>query len=322
MPHLYTILLAILFMPALLWGESKYRMAQESCGLSFIVKNKLILVQGEAGDEAGYFLFDTGASELVLNKRYFGRQRGYESDHQYTDVHGHRGQHGYVFVSHFQWGGLERDHFYTPRLDLSPLEAMLGERIIGIIGYDVLRNVETVVDYYTGSMQLFRIDEIPFPSADGRQPDFIIPFQLDGHLPVIRGAAGEAGKLRLGVDSGASVNLFEIRLRDKLAGKALQQRTIPLLGAGGGEKRTPYFVMENLQVEDAYFIHYSRVALSDLAMLRNFGFQVDGLIGVNFFRLGRVSINYRSRCFRVWLGQNDYTMRLQSVNPVKIMSLE
>lgn len=318
MPYPYTTLLALFFLPSLLCEANTYKMAQESCELSFIIKNKLILVEGHADGHAGYFLFDTGASELVLNKRYFARQRGYNAGHTYTDVHGRRAQHGYVYVSRFRWGSLERDGFYTPRLDLAPLEAALGERIIGIIGYDVLRHVEAVVDYYAGSMQLFRIDSAPEYPAEPGAPDLEFSFQLDGHLPVVRGAAGPVGRLRLGIDSGTSVNLIEARFREKLEPNAMQRRTIPLLGAGGDEKRIPYLVMESLQVEGVYAEQYSRVAFSDLSMLRNYGFQVDGLIGVNIFRLGKVSLNYQSRRIRVWLGQNDYTLRLQLARPLPV----
>lgn len=320
MPRIYTTLLAMLCLTGGLSGETTYQMSQESCDMPFIIKNKLMLVRGQADSHSGYFLFDTGASELVLNKRFFLRKQGYRTGHIYADVHGRKARHGYSFISHFGWGSLERQNFYAPRLDLSALEAALGEEIIGIIGYDVLRHVEAEVDYYAGQMRLSRAGEGAVPVAEAPRPDLEFSFQLDGHLPVVRCAAGDAGSLLLGIDSGTSVNLMEIRLKKKLAGKAMQQRTIPLLGAGGQEKRAPYFVMESLEVEQAYSVLYSRVAFSDLSMLRNYGFRVDGLIGVNFFRLGRVAINYDTRHIRVWLGDNDYTMRLQLARPLPAIS--
>ena len=40
--------------------------------LSFEKAGKMILIPGQVGDVNGYFLLDTGAPGLILNRRFFG----------------------------------------------------------------------------------------------------------------------------------------------------------------------------------------------------------------------------------------------------------
>ncbi len=308
MQHLYALAPLLLSFGLALAGPA-YQMAENPSFLRLHIRNKLILVEGEANGQRGYFLFDTGASELILNQAYFPRHEGHNPGLFFMDVNGNRDYYGHVHIRQFNWGGLRGEDFFAPRLGLAGLEAMLGEKVLGIIGYDVLRHVDLEIDYYQGTLILRRPGMAVQPSV----PDYSFHFQLDGHFPVLRAKLGDAGGLRLAIDSGSSVDICASRLKPKLRGKALQKRAINLQAAAGQVEHTPCFVMDSLQVEGAFSITPCQVALSNLDALKDHGFRLDGLLGVNFFRLGRILLSYRSQRIAVWLGQNDYTMRHNSL---------
>jgi len=295
-----------------------YYMEEPASVLQLRIRNKLILVEGQANGQSGYFLFDTGASELILNQAYFPQYEGHNPGFYFADAIGNRNYYGYVHITQFGWGGLRREDFFAPRLDLLALEAALGEKVLGIIGYDVLQHVDLEVDYYQGTLTLWR----PGTASSLPAPDYSFGFQMDGHFPVLRAKLGEADGLLLAIDSGSSVDVCASRHKLKLRSRVLQERTIGLQGAAGLIEDAPYFVMDSLQVEQAYCITPCRVALGNLEALGDYGFRIDGLLGVNFFRLGRVFFSYPSRRIAVWLEKNDYTLRHISLLPAEGLSAE
>ncbi|MCB0587464.1 MAG: hypothetical protein KDD06_19375 [Phaeodactylibacter sp.] len=319
MQHLSTLLFFLLASVFVFAGPS-YFIEKAPVVVSLQVRDKLILVEGEADGQAGYFLFDTGASELILNEAYFPRYEHYNPEMYFADATGQKTIYGYSYISSFSWGGLRREEFYAPRISLLTLEERLGERLLGIIGYEVLRHVDMELDYYQGTITLLR----PGPDMSSRSfsvnPDYSFDFRLDRHLPVLNASLGDAEGLSMAIDSGSSVNVCARRLRRKLKSKALQKRTISVQGAVGMIEQSPYFVMESLQVENTFSIAYCRVALGNLDALEEYGFRIDGLLGVNFFRLGRVYLSYQARRILVWLEENDYTLRHSAMPPLAGLS--
>ncbi|MCB0564787.1 MAG: hypothetical protein KDD01_10470 [Phaeodactylibacter sp.] len=319
MQHLYTLLfflLSFIFVKA----SPDYQMAEASAVVPVQIRNKLILVEGKINNQAGYFLFDTGASELILNEARFPRHEHHHSVPYFADATGHVAAHGYTYISTFNWGGLHREGFFAPLLDLLALESNLGEQLLGIIGYDVLQHVDLELDYYQGTISLFRPGAVvPYPEFRVA-PDYTFDFEMDRHLPVLKAAVGNADGLLLAIDSGSSVNICDSRLKGKLKKKALQKRTIGLQGAVGILQQSPFYVMEALRIENTYSIAYCRVALSNLKKLKDHGIRIDGLLGINFFRLGRVFFSYHTQRIMVWLGQNEYTLRHSSLQPLPEMS--
>ena len=308
MQHLYTLLCFIL--PVfLIKAESPYHLAKSSSIVSLQIRNKLILVEGEVNGQSGYFLFDTGASELILHEAYFpAGQKGGKKVY-FADINGNSAPHDYAYIEVFDWGGLQRRDFLAPRLNLHGLEERLGEKLLGIIGYDVLQHIDLELDYYQKTITLMRPGQQSASSLQLPQPDYSFDFQMDRHLLVLNARLGDAGGLKLALDSGSSVNVCAQRLRPRLKSKALQKRTIGMQGAAGVLQRSPYFIMESLQVESTYSISFCRVVLGKLGAFDDHGFHIDGLLGVNFFRLGKVFLSYSSKQIAVWLGQNDYTLR-------------
>ncbi len=311
----------LLFSIGALQSTSTYTLQSPSSEISFLIRSKLILVEGAVNGRVGYFLFDTGASELILNKERFSDGYNDKIRHQFADTGGHGVSQGSIFIGQFDWAGLKREKFFAPCLELGALEAELGEVLLGIIGYDVLRHVDIEVDYYRSAMAIRRPTGEK-SSLPVRKPDYHFTFKMDGHIPILRASLGEAGNLRMGLDSGSSMNICDRALRKKIAGRALKKRSIRMQGPGGRTIRTDYYTLESLQVENAYAISYARVALNSLKAFRDYGIHLDGLLGVNFFRLGKVRLNYSSQTIDVWLEHNDYTLRHNSLALPKGMSAE
>ncbi|MCB0598032.1 MAG: aspartyl protease family protein [Lewinellaceae bacterium] len=315
MKHLHTLLFLTLFVNFAYAGPS-YRLVESPAVVPLQVRNKLMLVEGRVNGKSGYFLFDTGASELILNQAYFPRHKHYNPKSHFASASGHIVLHGYAYISSFSWGSLRREEFFAPRIDLLALESQLGEQLLGIIGYDVLQHADLEIDYYQGAITLLRPGSDLPALALRADPDYAFDFQMDRHLPVLNARLGDAEGLRMAIDSGSSVNVCANRLKGKLKTKALKKRTVGLQGAAGILQQSPYFIMESLEVENTYSIAYCRVALGNVEAFDDYGFHIDGLLGVNFFRLGRVYFSYQAKRILVWLEENDYTLRHSSLRPL------
>ena len=59
---------------------------------------------------------------------------------------------------------------------------------------------------------------------------------------------------------------------------------------------------------------HCKVAFSSMEHLHNSGVEVDGLLSVDLFRLGRVTLNYQRKEIRIWVNENIFAMKYRPLN--------
>lgn len=290
-----------------------YQMDAEREEIPILVRKKLMLVYAEVDGRTGLFLLDTGASGLFLNARIFeSRNRLFLKE--ITDVNGVRQEVGEVFVRNFRLGSLNRHNFSTEAINLRTAESVLGVEILGLIGYEVLQSVELHVDYDNRRIILYRLNRKGEPVIrDAARADHRIPFYLCRHLPVIKGRFGEEGKtVRLGLDSGASLNVLHVTWQKTLEAAALRRYQISY-NAVLSRKRVDYYTFPNIHLGGELALIHSKIAFVDLRGLRKNLLFLDGLLSVNLFRLGTVSINYKKKEIRIWVRDNVFAMKYRDL---------
>lgn len=266
--------------------------AVNSRTVPFTIIEGMMLVEASMNQEKGNYIIDTGAPSLVINEKPTSdRQvvgRGI-SEGLVTDE---------VTVKDFNWSGIHKKNVNAFKVDISHLEKVSGKTIVGIIGYDILKEVELLVDYQTQMVQL-----IPIKNKSTEQPIAIIPFTMQAHLPVIKVKIGKK-KLRLALDSASESNILDDKFLKKLNNNLLSNQQIgEIQGVDQQIKKVQVATIQHTTVKDLTFDDMSYL-FTDLSHLKSeSNLYIDGLLGYPFFKQRKISINYKERKIYVWSGR-------------------
>jgi hypothetical protein len=268
------------------------RLSAKSYALSFELVRNMIHIQATLNDRPQRFIFDTGAPCLVLNGvPVEGEPAGAGSGGPVTVE--------YLDGANFSWPLSDRSAPVTIRLDLRHFETLAGVPIAGLIGYDLFKEMEVYLDYDQERLLL-----LPSGANElhrNQEPRYVLPFELADHLPVIAVVIGDQ-EYRLALDTGAGASLLRRELVDKLQPAELNWREDrELQGLDRNVQHVRTFSIDRLAwhhgpaVEDLLFLE------SDLSVFDRLDFpRIDGILGYNFFRQFRLSIDYPARKIYIW----------------------
>ena len=260
----------------------------------FRLAGHLIVVQAAVEGQAGNFILDTGSSDLILNDRHYSG--GYAKDN-YASL-GTNGQVSSVRtrkVDEMQWDSINLQKVYADLIDLNHIEQKKNIRLLGLIGYSVLKEYEILIDFQLSQITLTltdrqgnRID----PYAYAETPVDSAGFRLKSHIAVLDGTVG-GESVQFGLDSGAELNLLDKRVNRSVLDHFEISKRVLLNGMEG----------ESVEVIAGKLYHYRlqeqrcspmRTILTDMSALnRAFRTRLDGLLGYEFFSERRTIINYK-----------------------------
>ncbi len=259
----------------------------------------------------GWFIFDTGASETVLDAAV-ARQLGLE-----TRDAGSEGGAGAGRTHEYSSSGVPLDvgtvRLVPKKFVVVPLDSMLspssGRHIAGIIGSQFF--IEHVVEL-SAPWRSITVNPLSQTRAVSRSPTSVeVPLDLDDGIPFVKASikvrAGPSQPLllRLLVDLGAKAPLLVTeQALDRLGGTAaLPPHVLASLGAGfGGETRYYFSRIARVTVgSGANTVHRDSVVVgfSAAATLRHTDF--DGLMGTPFLSHYDVRIDYGHRLLTLTL---------------------
>lgn len=112
--------------------------------LPFQLAHKLIVVEGRVENNSGLFLLDTGAERLVLNQKYFSNASTKSRGH-WAGIMGSTKSVPFTRINTFQLGAFSFPGLQANLLDLSHIEKQRNIQLLGIIGYEVLKDLEVGV---------------------------------------------------------------------------------------------------------------------------------------------------------------------------------
>ncbi len=267
------------------------------------IKRGFILSEAFLNGQKGIFIIDTGAPQLVLNANKISGdpiQNNASGISASIDV-------GSINVENFAWSGINQKGIEALVISLDHLEEVLNLPIMGLIGYDVLKNHELLIDYDNAIAQVFKTDRIALhkplsiPKVFGKEKAYSengvieIPFTLQDHLPVIEAQIGNR-KLKLGLDTGSESNLIDeafAKYFDKTEMKILSEMEIR--GLDKEIHKTKSIELEETHVNGKDFgpMPYLLYPLQEKCAA--FDIKIDGLLGAPFFQKGKFSIDYKKK---------------------------
>ena len=176
--------------------------------------------------------------------------------------------------------------------DLDKFSAAAGEKIDGNIGYDYLGHYRLTIDYGRGILGLAQTREdledsdmgarMKFRVANSNKPLILVPVFANG-----------AGPYQFALDTGASATVISPELARDLG--ISNTDVVQALGAGGSVTAAVGSI-ESLAVGDAE-IRNLGVAVVDFfdRLSREIGEKLDGIIGYNYLKEFRLTIDYPSQ---------------------------
>ena len=285
---------------------SSFELEQSPFTSKFEKVKRMILVEAQIDDQEGYFLIDTGADDLILNDVHFKEYDSIENLGNYKDINGRKKQVEYLFVDSFRWGSLSRSEFYVQQLDFSAVENVFEKKILGLIGFEVFKDFEMIIDYDLQEIILSQLDEKgnPLSPAIEATPSYSLNFFMNEHIPTLKANFGGEQVVKVGVDSGSSINILDKKWKKDLVEASHRKNKIRFLGANASRKVREYYTVYQVDVQDQFAIRYWKAAIGKLGHFEKTQIFIDGIMGINFFEIGRVGINYRQQKIHVWPNEN------------------
>jgi hypothetical protein len=286
---------------------SIYTLASDSisCTIPFNRIGNLMVLKARTDTIEGNFILDTGAPGLVLNITYF---RGYpitSHDGEQTSIGGNFG----IGIQKTSVKKLSFDRFQyfnteANLTNLGQIENAKGIKVLGLLGVDLFRQCEMVIDFEKSLIFLHRIGK---KEASAYKHESLKDTSLYRTFPIeitdsriITTTEMEGKKLKLVIDCAAESNILDSRLPNKIFEKITITRRIKLAGPGDKKIDALYGSLSNMKIGNLD-LNNLPVTITNLeyTCFANGGC-VDGVLGFDFLSLHRIGFNFVNRKMYIW----------------------
>ncbi|HWS00739.1 MAG TPA: hypothetical protein VN249_09005, partial [Prolixibacteraceae bacterium] len=119
---------------------------------------RLLLVEAVVDNETGNLVFDTGANGLVFNSTYF-RNHLKSGGPNSNGITGAIGAVEQITIDKIEFAGLTYKKIRADMTNLGHIENRRGVKILGLFGFNMIRNFEIQLDTKRNQLRLYRIDK-------------------------------------------------------------------------------------------------------------------------------------------------------------------
>ena len=268
--------------------------SQNTIYIPFRMVGRLVAVQARVDTVEGLFFLDTGASDLLLNERYFERET-MTANREAIGAAGSLGTLAIRKVDTLFWDALEITDLEGHVVSLQQIEDKKKTRVIGILGFPVFKDYEVLIDYSIRQLIVTRTDKKGVrldPDAIFQRPVDSLEFRLIGHTIVIRGEINGV-KVKLGLDTGAELNLLDAGVKRKALDNFEILRRTTMTGAGTKEVEVIAGVLYGLTMDIEQTIGMRTLLTKMWRVNDAMGTDLDGVLGYEFLFNKRTLINYK-----------------------------
>ncbi len=278
----------------------EFNLSTDSVVIPLKRAGRLFVIEARVDDQVGNLVFDTGANGLVLNATYF-------RDHVKTGgtisngITGAVGVVEQISVNRIELPGLAYKNVRADVANLGHIENRRGIKILGLIGFSMMKKLEIVIDSKNNQLVLIRIDKsgkrINSASAEFKA-EYVQRFENNSNILFLKGKI--AGKnLSFCFDTGAETNAISSDSNKSILNTLTITRRSALKGAGSASSEVLFgrmndFSLGEIRIREMETIITNLDALSDA-----YGTKVDGMLGYNFLEQGIVCINFVKKQFGI-----------------------
>lgn len=265
--------------------------------IPFELIDRLIIIKGEINDKKGNFIIDTGSEALILNKKYFDvYQFNYSKKGETSGVLSTVENPLEKTIKNLSFNNLELKNKTSDVIDLNHIEQSKKMKLLGIIGYSILKDYEVFIDMYLNQITLTKIDnkgERLHKKPYLEQIIDTVNFTLKKHVIVLEAFVNKE-KLIFGLDTGAEFNQINSKVHKKLLENFYPKKRVQLMGASSKKIEVLYGVLHRVKLNDENYFGPMKTIITNLTnMNKAFGTKLDGILGYDFFAQKRVIVNYK-----------------------------
>ncbi|WP_420553104.1 hypothetical protein [Tenacibaculum aiptasiae] len=269
---------------------------EHSTRIPFKLVDRLIVIEGNIKDKKGNFIIDTGSETMILNKAHF---KIYPFQKEKKTTTGVINNIDNLFEKKIKKLSLKEFILHNKRsdiIDLSHIEKSKKIKLLGIIGYSILKDYEIFIDLYLNQITLTKIDSSGNTLNKNVYLEKIVDtvdFKLEKHTIVLNGYIGKQ-KIKFGLDTGAEFNQLHKRINKKALKHFYPKKRVKLVGASKRKIEVMYGDLFRIKLSDKIYFGPMKTMLTSLHnMNKAFGTNLDGILGHDFFAQKRVIINYK-----------------------------
>ena len=253
---------------------------------------RLLMMEAKIDNETGNFIFDTGSSKLVLNNTYFRKYVSIESSER-GGITGGVASVRQTKISRIQISGLSYTNIMADLTDLGHIENRRGVKILGLLGFSLLKNMEVVIDVNHNELHLYRLDHdgnrISRNTAEFRA-DISQKIQIYQDILFVSPKIG--GKtLSFCLDTGAESNVISSASSKKVMSTVSITRRSGLVGSGKPSVEALYGTLNDFSLGGRPITEMQTIITNLDNMSAAYGFTIDGMLGYDFFEQGLICVN-------------------------------
>ncbi|WP_456442779.1 hypothetical protein [Psychroserpens sp.] len=265
--------------------------------IPFKLVDHLIVIEAQLLNQKGNFIIDTGSESLILNKNHFkGQNSNLDQLKQTTGVIDFIDNPLEKHLREFIIKDLVIENMLSDVIDLSHIEISKKMHLLGIIGYDILKDYEIFVDMYLNQITLSKVNTKGEKLDDSVYLEKTIDsvdFKLKKHTIVIE-ATVDGQILKFGLDTAAEYNQLNKKINKEVLKQFFPKRRIQLIGASGKKIEVLAGKLYRVKLTESIYFGPMQTILTNLNQMNNaFGTKLDGVLGYEFFRQQRTIINYK-----------------------------
>jgi hypothetical protein len=273
--------------------------------IPFSRAGNLIVVKAEADTIEGNFILDTGAPYLVLNITYFRDypQRLVEQAEQ-TSMTGSSSTVAKTRIKTFSFGSLSFDALDADLANLGHIENSKGVKILGLLGMELFKQCEMIIDYERNLIYLHKISrkesatymhELLKDTAAYRT----FPIEItDNRIMVNTVMAGK--KLKFVVDCAAESNVLSSKLPEKVFNNVEITGRVVLTGVNNRKVEALYGDLKHMKM-GSYDLGTLPMLITNLEnTCFSYAGCIDGILGFDFLSMHRVGFNFVKRKMYIW----------------------
>ena len=276
-----------------------------SCVIPFNRVGNLMVIKARVDTLEGNFLLDTGAPHLVLNHTYF---RDYpiemEHDGQQTSI---AGQGDYIYktrVRELTFGAMQFFQLDADMTNLGNIENAKGLKVLGLLGLDLFRQCELIIDFEKGLLYLHRIGK---KEASTYSHQMLLDTSLyrthaigfaSKRLTATIEVAGK--KLKLAIDCAAESNILDSRLPDAILSLVTINRRVKLAGPGDKKVDALFGNLATMKVGEQAVENLPVIVINLEFTCFNDGSGVSGVLGFDFLSQRKIGFNFVQRKMYIW----------------------
>lgn len=277
-----------------------------SSTVPFSRAGNLIIIKAKVDTIEGNFILDTGAPGMILNSTYFRDYKAEDpaANEQTGGITGAVDALLPTRIKEFSFGGIQWHKLYADRISLGHIENIKGTRILGLLGMQLFRRFEMVIDFQNNLLHFRLISKTEKKSANtaaifDRKEALEMDIIMRGNKVLTQGKIGNR-KLTFIIDTGAESNVIDARLPGSVLDSVTIHSTTKLNGTGGSKTDALYGEMRNFKI-GTLFIHSMPVLVTNLEKM-SFVYEqnIDGMLGFDFLSTHQIGFNFVTRKMYIW----------------------